>query len=97
MTEKQQDAIDEIMDNFNFETCSEMMLAVDFGWYAKEYPKGDVPELRKFARKHLRELCKSEFKMTGTGGFEFEKGEDEESGFWLTMSFIPESISTYPY
>ena len=94
VTEHQQELIDEIMDSFDFDTVSTMMLSVGFGWYASEYPNGSIYELKKFCRKHLKTICEGDFCISATGGFVWEKGV-EDGQEWLKMSFVPEEIDTY--
>jgi len=82
-----QEQIDDIMDWFEFERASEMMLAVNFGWYYKDHPEGCIPTLRK----HCRDLLKSAVKrnqLVATGGFEADAREG-----MLSLSFAPEEMT----
>jgi hypothetical protein len=56
ITNPQQNAIDAIMDSFNFSRVAKCMQALKWGWgEAKEIP--DEAQIRKSARQRMRTAC----------------------------------------
>ena len=54
MTQKQQDAIDNIMDYFKFEQVRKVMEVLNWEWAASDEGIPTVPELRQEARRLLK-------------------------------------------
>ena len=87
MTEKQQKAIDDIMDNFDFH---KVHLVMDFmNWQWKNAGVPDVSELKKLARRLLRDSI-NEKTMVSTGGFVATYEEHDEVGIALDLKFVLE-------
>jgi hypothetical protein len=63
-----QNAIDEIMDNFHFDKVGKVMLALDWHWWDAEHGVPSVPEIRKTARRLLKEALDRKTNIA-TGGF----------------------------
>lgn len=57
---QQQDAIDEILDTFNFETVHQYMTVVNWQWYMDEqYRVPDIYDLKKMLRSLLKDAYRS--------------------------------------
>ena len=78
MTITQQELIDEILDQFDFQKVKEVMDALNWTWgIGTESHVPDIPELRKQAREMLWDVIRSKGRMTKTGGFVAEKEDDD--------------------
>jgi len=79
MTQKQQDAIDNIMDNFKFEQVRKVMEPLDWEWAGTEEGVPTIPELRREARRLLK-MSFEEKTNVSTGGFHvmYESNDDGE-------------------
>jgi Spy/CpxP family protein refolding chaperone len=86
MTEKQQSAIDEIMDDFNFNKVHKAMKELNWQWRDIGVP--DEYDLRVEARRLLKEAIKNKFSIA-TGGF--EAAYQDQYGESLTLKFVLES------
>jgi hypothetical protein len=76
-----QEQIDEIMDTFDFGRVHDAMTLLDWCWDIGEHAHiPDEAELRKCARRLLREAVDS--KYTATGGFTAVRHGDIMSLFW---------------
>jgi hypothetical protein len=101
MTITQQQLIDEILDQFDFEKAKEVMDALDWKWGMARWGTGtealvpDIPELRKQAREMLWELIRSKNRMIKMGGLVVEKDDDDtlelrfEVTSWNTWDSFP--------
>ena len=102
MTITQQELIDEILDQFDFQKVKEVMDALNWTWaIGTESHVPDIPELRKQAREMLWDAIRSKHRMIKTGGFVAEKEDDDtlelrfEVTSWNTWdSFPPDTIVT---
>ena len=81
---QKKEAIENILDNFDFETVHKAMKALEWTWHFTEGVP-EIPDLRKEARRLLKDVAKrKEDKFfTSTGGFEVYK----EGGF-LELKFV---------
>jgi hypothetical protein len=89
---KKKKAIENILDNFNFESVHKAMTVLNWTWYFTDgVPK--ISDLRKEARRLLKDVAKrKEDKFfTGTGGFEVSK----EDGILELKFVIAEWDETY--
>jgi hypothetical protein len=86
MKKKKQDAIDEIMDNFDFEKVAKVMEVLGWKWVNSETDLKipDVSELRKQARRLLTTALK-ENTGVATGGFKVTYLKDEK---FLHLEFV---------
>ena len=84
ITEQQQEAIDEIMDWFDFERVHDVMSYLNWEWRDNGVPS--IQEMKQTARKLLKESL-MEKTTVGTGGFYVEYGFDSE-GENLKLSFV---------
>ena len=78
MTITQQELIDEILDQFDFQKVKEVMDALNWRWaMGTEALVPDIPELRKKARELLWDVIRSKDRnrMIKTGGLVVEKQE----------------------
>ena len=76
MTITQQQLIDEILDQFDFQKVKEVMDALNWTWgMGTESYVPDISELRKQARELLWDLIRSNSVMIKAGGFVVEKQE----------------------
>jgi hypothetical protein len=82
-----QEQIDEVMDWFDFERVSKMMLSVEFGWYFTDHPNGCISSLREHGRDLLKRAIKRN-QLVATGGFEADARRGQ-----LSLSFIPDEIT----
>lgn len=72
VTPKQQDAIDQVMDYFDFSRVKKCMDTLKWAWAMEGIP--DEPSIRKSARERMRSACESFNKygvecLSSTGGF----------------------------
>ena len=86
----EQDMIDEVMDNFDFESVQKMMAAVDWRWGNEEGGDSvpDVADLRQSARRMIKDTFKEGVFAISSGGFQVERGED-----YIRLSWGPEYIA----
>lgn len=85
MEDKYQDAIDDIIDNFDFEKVHKTMKALKWEWTAE----GGVPEIPSI-KKQARKLLKAAFEnksYNATGGFEVSYSSDE-NGEYVRLMFV---------
>lgn len=80
MTTKQQEAIDTIMDYFEFEKVHRVMKFLDWQWALSEEGVPTEPELRQEARRLLKQSLMEKSSMS-TGGFHtryhsYDSGEE---------------------
>ena len=76
MTITQQELIDEILDQFDFQKVKEVMDALNWTWgIGTESHVPDIPELRKKAREMLWDVIRSKHRMISGGGLVVEKEE----------------------
>ena len=88
MTPKQQDALDNIMDNFDFDQVHKVMVFLDWKW-ANGKGSLEVPEkyeLKGTARRLLK-MAVEEKTTVSTGGFLAEYREGEGDG-WMDLKFV---------
>ena len=87
MTPKQQDALDNIMDNFDFDQVHKVMVFLNWKWVNSNGSLG-VPEkyeLRSEARRLLK-MAIEEKTTVSTGGFIAEY--TDEKGGWMDLKFV---------
>ena len=89
MTQKQQDAIDGIMDHFKFEQVRQVMELLNWEWVAAEEGIPTVPELRQEARRLLRMAFKEKTDVS-TGGFHVRYDSDANGGEFIQLMFAVE-------
>lgn len=97
LTEQQQEWIDEIMDNFDFEKVHKTMVALDWTWVVSlEDNLFEIPDkqaIMKEARRIMRqclETCTEEGTGVGTGGF-----TAMFHGDGLTLRFVVEDYGAW--
>lgn len=101
------DAIDGIMDNFDFERVHKVMLATNWLWHRHggnfdDYYQPEPADLRVYARNQLKSCVEEmidrdleEFAVE-CGGFRSHAWRDRESGeIDLQLQFIVESWDTF--
>jgi hypothetical protein len=69
------DAIDTIMDEFDFAKVHKMMKAVDWRWARCGFEVPDEWDIRKMARQQLRDAAASKSGFVSSGGFESRRYE----------------------
>jgi len=89
MTQKQQDAIDGIMDNFKFEQVRQVMELLNWEWVAAEEGIPTLPELRQEARRLLKMAFKEKTDVS-TGGFHVRYDSDADGGEFIQLMFAVE-------
>ncbi len=98
MTITQQQLIDEILDQFDFEKVKEVMDALNWTWgTGTKAHVPDIPELRKQSRELLWDLVRSKdrTRMIQAGGLVVEKDDDDtlelrfEITAWNTWDSFP--------
>ena len=87
MTEKQQNAIDEIMDWFDFEKVAKVMGALEWKWVTAEEGIPSVGEIRQSARKLLKQAIEQKTTIA-TGGLRATYFHDE----YIKLEFILEEM-----
>ena len=88
MTQKQQDAIDNIMDYFKFEQVRKVMESLNWEWAASDEGIPTVPELRQEARRLLKMAFEAKTDVS-TGGF-YVKYESDVDGEFIQLMFVVE-------
>lgn len=73
--------IDYIMDVFEFGKAAKMMKAVGWTWGLDDVVPEEY-ELRKCARKLLKEVSEGKYRYTATGGFAARRDDDILSLAW---------------
>lgn len=87
LTDDAQDAIDDIIDNFDFQKVEAMMAAVGWTWCDVGSP--GVYDLRKLARRLLREVVRHPGTTTSTGGLLAEsKVYSSCEHLYLSLQFV---------
>jgi len=89
MTQKQQDAIDGIMDNFKFEQVRQVMELLNWEWVAAEEGIPTVPELRQESRRLLKMAFKEKTDVS-TGGFHVRYDSDADGVEFIQLMFAVE-------
>ncbi len=84
MEEKYQDAIDEIMDNFDFQKVHTTMKALKWAWAGEGIP--EIPSIKKQARRLLKDSLKNKT-CNATGGFHVQYSSDE-NGEYVHIMFV---------
>lgn len=92
--ETDQQKIDEILDNFDFERVHSAMLALNWRWQST-VTVPNIAHLRKKARELLKDVCKKKYDGScrveiGTGGLRAER-----SGDFLRLSFVVSDWDSY--
>lgn len=87
LTEEQQEVIDEIMDNFDFERVHKTMVALKWGWWNIGVP--ELSDIKKSARRLLKTSIE-ENTCVGTGGFLVEK-----EGDYISLKFVVAEWDNY--
>ena len=87
ITQSQRDAIDEIMDNFEFSRVHDAMVLLDWKWASSSMGKCPaVPseyQLRRSARKRLCDLFENNIYRTASGGLVATKDDG-----YLSLEFV---------
>lgn len=82
---KKKEAIDEILDNFDFERVHNVMVHLDWEWSSTAGVPG-ISNLRKRSRELLRDVAYSkEYHSVRAGGLEASKEDGE-----LSLKFVLE-------
>ena len=89
MTPKQQDAIDGIMDYFDFEKVLKVMELLEWEWQDAEEGIPTVPELRQQARRLLKMSLKEKTNPS-TGGFHVMYESREDGSEFIQLMFAVE-------
>lgn len=80
ITQKQQELIDDIMDNFNFEKVHKVMTFLNWTWYNLETMKEYIPtiqEIRSSARDRLKTVLLEKYGYCESGGLVARKYDDD--------------------
>ncbi|NBW56914.1 hypothetical protein EBR43_03855 [bacterium] len=87
-----QELIDDVLDNFNFENVHVAMTVLKWTWSLEnglEVPS--KAQLRRMARSLLKDVITKSYEKVGSGGF--EASFDKESRH-LALSFVLEQYTT---
>lgn len=79
ITQRQQELIDDIMDNFNFEKVHKVMDFLNWTWWDLETMKEYAPtiqDIRSCARKKLKRILEENHASIESGGFVARKYDD---------------------
>ena len=81
---KKKEAIEHILDNFDFEKVHETMTSLDWTWHSTDGVP-EIPDLRKEARRLLKDVAKRKENkfFISTGGFQVYK-----EGGYLELKFV---------
>ena len=85
MTEKEFDAIENIMDNFDFDNVHKVMTYLNWEWANTENGVPTKSELRSEARRLIKMAIKDKTRVS-TGGFEVDY--IDEDGGWVSLKFV---------
>ena len=91
---KLEEALDEIMDNFDFEKVANIMNYLGWKWASVD-TEDNIPtedDIREHAAKLLWDVCNDpENNIHATGGFEAEKDFSDPNKPFVSLRFILES------
>ncbi len=95
MTQKEEDFIDEIIENFDWECVAKTMEFLGWTWVNGSYNtefESEIPKIGKLvkrARELLVQACKDDHLIVGSGGFHVtrERNENRET-VYLSLNFI---------
>ena len=87
MNNKDQNAIDEVMDWFDFGKVARVMESLEWGWATSAEKTPTEHEIRAEARGMLKRAIKCKCSI-GTGGLVAEYREFED-GYDIKLSFVP--------
>ena len=76
ISERCQDSIDDIMDNFDFKRVHDVMEAVEWSWHYYGVP--EESDIRKEARRLLKDVASKKHCIVATGGLEAHYDKDED-------------------
>lgn len=91
MTDKQFEAIESIMDNFDFDKVQKVMEFLNWKWVSTENGIPSVQELRSQARRLIKEAIEEKVRIA-TGGFRVDYFS--EDGGYVELSFIVDQWSS---
>ena len=91
MSDADQNQIDQIMDNFDFEEAYELFKAMNWTWHSGGHVRvPEPPELKKKAREYLRHLASNkELSFTGSGRI-MAMRSGEFLSLFMGVDYIPE-------
>ena len=92
MRTREEEIIDDILDEFDFGKVQKAMELLEWTWAGQGYPT--VGEMRKTARGLLKSLIPLESGGVGTGGFVARKTNIEGEPFY-ELSFVLTSWASY--
>lgn len=95
MTQRQQDAMDNIMDYFDFEKVRRVMELLDWKWGPIGNRVPEVFEIRQSARRLIKEAIEKYKGSIATGGLWVDYSEDENGDIALDLSFKLEHWTEY--
>lgn len=84
----EEDLINEVMDNFDFERVKKVMDVLDWKWYSTGAYVPNLDDIKVHAKELLQEAIRLETKI-GSGGFEAEYLPDNEPDK-LVLRFVLE-------
>lgn len=90
LTEQQRDAIEEVMDTFDFETVHKYMVATNWEWYAS-HGVPDIYEIKKEARRLMHDCIVGKYQSIETGGFcanAFESENKTAIRLWFSIESV---------
>lgn len=88
------DIIDDILDNFDFERVKKTMDALDWAWFST----GGIPsvsDIRREARRLLRECMKTKEIRISTGGLTARREEIEGKTYYSLEFVVTEWDNSY--
>lgn len=91
MTDKQFEAIESIMDNFDFDKVQKVMEFLNWKWVSTENGIPSVQELRSQARRLIKEAIEEKVRIA-TGGFRVDYFYEDEG--YVELSFIVDQWSS---
>ena len=91
-----QEAINDLLDKFNFNKVHIAMTALNWKWASAEEGVPSIYELRKTARRLLEDLLEAKITNISTGGFT-AKCDFIENEKYLSLKFTLEEDATFYY
>lgn len=85
MTQRQQDALDDLLDYFDFEKVRKVMELLDWQW-ARINRVPEAFEIRQSARKLIKQAIEDRSSMA-TGGLWVDYSEEDNGDIFIDLSF----------
>jgi len=94
LTEKEEEYIEDIIENFDWARVYKTMEALNWSWY-DTVGTPSIGRLVTMAKSHLESACIKNLTGVGSGGFEVTRENTEDVTTYLELRFVVSSWDTY--